>query len=208
MRSQSFESSSGTLLAYRVALGKLYGAISRVARSDVVVDSTKDPLYALVVSGAPGVGLGVAHLVRDSRGVAHSLSKRNVTDPGKRGGVAMPVRRPAQTALRWVYNGLLFDMIAASGVPRSVLRYEDLVEDPPGVVVSAFEAVTGQKAGHRQVALKGSHHAIRGNPRRFESERRAIEVDAEWRTAMKRGDRWIVTAITGPMLFRFGYLRL
>ena len=56
-------------------LGSLYRAVAEVSGARVIVDSSKHVSTALVLRRTAGVDLHVVHLVRDSRGVAHSWTK-------------------------------------------------------------------------------------------------------------------------------------
>src|SRR5262249_2977788 len=55
---------------YRDALSRLYRAMQRVSGARFLVDSTKDPQHAFVLSGIRGFDVRFVHLVRDSRAVA------------------------------------------------------------------------------------------------------------------------------------------
>ena len=57
------------------------------------------------------------------------------------------------------------------------------------------------------VTLK-ANHSVDGNPMRFKVGELTLRVDNEWRTALPRRQRAIVTALTWPLLARYGYLRL
>ena len=56
--------------------GRVYAAVADVSGASVVVDSSKHASTAFLLRRAPGLDLRVVHLVRDSRGVAYSWSKR------------------------------------------------------------------------------------------------------------------------------------
>ena len=64
--------------AYRRILTKLYCAIQSVSGSQVIVDSSKGPRYAMLLNEIPEIDLRVVHLVRDSRGVVYSWQKKHV----------------------------------------------------------------------------------------------------------------------------------
>ena len=49
-------------------------------------------------------------------------------------------------------------------------------------------------------------HTASGNPMRFTTGRVPIRYDATWQTAMLAGNRRTVTALTLPLLMRYGYL--
>ena len=61
---------------YAELTARVYEAILTVSGAQTVVDSTKNPPYAYFLRRAPGVGLRVLHLVRDSRVVVHSWMKK------------------------------------------------------------------------------------------------------------------------------------
>ncbi len=52
-----------------------------------------------------------------------------------------------------------------------------------------------------------AQHSIRGNPMRFAHGRQQVRVDDAWRTGMAKPARRLVTAVTWPLLLRYGYLR-
>jgi hypothetical protein len=199
------------VVEYRVILGDLYRAIATVAEADIVVDATKSPVNGLVAFGAPGVDLSIAHLVRDSRGVAYSMAKRDMKDPGKPRGQSMPVRHPARSAVRWAYNSVFIDTFALAGVRREIITYEALVADPTRAVSRLLmslnaqpDSLTPAPVSFGDIRLE-RQHTIRGNPSRFEAGIRPIKADRDWETQLSLSDRLLVTAITGPLLLRYGY---
>src|SRR5206468_3782146 len=48
-------------------------------------------------------------------------------------------------------------------------------------------------------------HGVGGNPSKFSLGDVAIAEDEEWRTAMPALDRWLTTAVSAPLLGRYGY---
>ena len=52
----------------------------------------------------------------------------------------------------------------------------------------------------------GVDHTVSGNPLRFQAGTFEIRPDEEWRTALPAGKRRLVTALTWPLLKRYGYL--
>ena len=51
----------------------------------------------------------------------------------------------------------------------------------------------------------GPNHTVAGNPVRFRRGDVAIEADLEWRSRLETGPRRIVTALTWPLLLRYGF---
>ena len=71
------------LSAYGKLIEQLYSVIQAVSGEQVIVDSSKSPAHALILSQLPGVEVNVVHLVRDPRAVAFSWQRQ-------------PQRRPAE----------------------------------------------------------------------------------------------------------------
>ena len=192
---------------YLAALGALYAAVRDVSGAGVIVDGSKDPLYLFLLSQVPGVDLQVVHLIRDSRAVAFS-QRRVKRDPDFLSNPAQLQRfSPRQTAWQW---NTVSALLNAARHPRPlVLRYEDFVLDPSAAVAWVWE-LTGRPLPPLDflrlpsITLAPGHSAA-GNPDRFQSEVR-IKPDTEWQTKMPPLDRAVVTALTFPLLLRYGYL--
>lgn len=194
----------------RRRLGDLYTAARDVAGADLVVDSSKHPAYAFVLRGCR-VRLRCALVVRDPRGVAYSWSKTvnrpEVTD----GSEQMPRYGAVSSSLRWAAYGLLFDAIRLFGVPVMTVRYEDLVADPETAVaaVARFAGLTVSTSGlahvHSDRIDLGVHHTVAGNPMRFTVGSTPVQLDEAWRREMPAARRRVVSALTAPLRWRYGY---
>ncbi len=187
---------------YLGSLAPLYDAIREVSGADVIVDSTKDAAYAHVLRRMRGADFRVVHLVRDSRGVAWSWAKVVQSDPEH----YMRRFSPPVTALRWVGYNLMVESLGRFGIPRLLLRYEDLVRSPEAALttVASFAGrplSSGALAflDERSAAL-GTHHTVAGNPMRMTAGRIGLALDEAWRTSMPFAHRAQVTALTWPLL--------
>lgn len=187
---------------FAVGLERLYAAIRAVSGAQVVLDSSKDPSYAYALRSAAGIDLRLVHLVRDSRAVAHSWTRRKVRPEVHWTTEYMGIRPPATTARRWsTYNS--YFSVLATRCERSVrLRYEDFVTDPVRGRQALRDCVS-------DVLVAGSPaidtaHDLSGNPVRFEAATE-LRVDDAWRTEMSARDKAVVTAITAPLLAGYGY---
>src|SRR5207249_6243335 len=96
-------------------------------------------------------------------------------------------------------------------VPYLRLRYEDFVSDPQSCVtrVLGFAGVAGGSAGpfvgDKTVDLSPTH-TVDGNPTRFLQGPTQIKMDGEWRERMDARKRLAATAMTLPLLRKYGYL--
>lgn len=198
------------LETYAQALGSLYEAILDVSGSHVIVDSSKLPSHTLILSRMPAVDLRMVHLVRDSRGVAYSTSKR-VEKPTSSGPpTLLPRYGPVSSAARYdFYNGVT-SALRATGVPYVRLRYEDLIADPRGRLRDVL-AHAGQSPEAQLPFLDGDQaklaetHLVDGNPVRFAHGGLRLCRDDEWRQRMPTRSRRTVTALTLPLLVAYGY---
>jgi hypothetical protein len=89
------------------------------------------------------------------------------------------------------------------------LRYEDFVDDPREAVRRIIDLVQERPAQlpfvtERQVDLS-TNHTVSGNPNRLQTGTVELKPDQEWLSRMGRGDRTLVTALTWPLLIRYGY---
>ena len=143
--------------AYEDALSRLYRAIREVAGKSVVVDSSRELSQALVLARIPSIDLRVLHLVRDSRAVAFSNSRRKPQFRDDNGsqhrkpvltssassklafdedGIQriLPRRGAVESALIWTWRNAWASAIPRlrrrRKIPYARLRYEDLVRDP------------------------------------------------------------------------------
>ena len=86
-------------------MAAVYDAISTESGNQLIVDSSKHPMYFRAVQGE--TDLSVLHLVRDPRGVAYSWSIAK-PDPDKADG-KMVKRSPAVVAGEWLVINYLAD---------------------------------------------------------------------------------------------------
>ncbi len=191
-----------------------YAAISQVSGSPVVIDSSKHASLAFCLRSSSGVDLRVVHMVRDSRAVAYSWSK--VVDRPEAAGSQMSTYPAASAALRWNLQNSALQLLARLGTPTLRVRYEDFVRAPAATLgeIAAFAGLpAGPDSGFlgtdgpgRWWADLAATHTASGNPMRFTTGRVPIRYDAAWQTAMLAGNRRTVTALTLPLLMRYGYL--
>jgi hypothetical protein len=90
-----------------------------------------------------------------------------------------------------------------------MLRYEDFVAEPRRTIEQALEVVDEGTAplphvGEHEVQL-GMNHNIWGNPNRFQTGPVRLRPDDEWDSRMRLEDRRLITALTFPLLARYGY---
>jgi sulfotransferase family protein len=196
--------------AYGAGYAGLYEGIAAEAGAACVVDASKWPVQALALARA-GLDVRVIHLVRDVRGVAYSLGKRDVSRPHAVGAAdVMTHQSPAEAAARWVAVQSQAGLLRWCGLPVARMRYEDFVRRPRQAVEAAL-AGAGLSVPPAHLAhigdgrvMLGTSHGLSGNPSRFRDGEITLRADETWRASMSRRDRLIVTAIALPLMLRYG----
>lgn len=188
----------------------LFRGIQQESGGRLLVDSSKLPAYAGLLRRAQ-LDLRCVQVVRDPRGVAHSLAKTVVRPEVVDGSQQMYRLGPARSALWWSAAELLSDVVAARGTPVTTVRYEDFVADPRRMVASVL-AFAGLAAADRDLAHLDSGgirlapgHLVAGNPVRFSTGRLPLLVDEAWRESMPRRDRRVVDLLTTGFRHRRHY---
>jgi len=199
------------MAAYADLTDRLYQAVRTVSGASVIVDSSKHVSYALLLRDLPNFDFRLVHLVRRSHGVAHSWSRR-VRKPGVGDGSSfMSVHPSYWTVGLWIADNLLYDIVARQ-LPRTTrLRYEDLIADPNAqlrrILGELDLAAVDQTFSFLDAASAGlpATHAFSGNPMRLRQGSVVLRLDDDWRTAMSRPRRAMISAATWPLLRHYGY---
>jgi hypothetical protein len=179
------------------------------------VDSSKAPSSLCTLARAPELELNVIHLLRDSRAVAHSWSRRElVFDTGRR----MEFMRQLGTvrsALEWNWFNGWCTALKSLGRDRMryvSLKYEDYVREPR----SSLQRVTAALGlevpdsdfdfiGADGCAELSQNHAINGNLSRFAIGKIGLKPDDEWRSAMTSTRARLIKVLTLPLMLAYGY---
>lgn len=190
----------------------LYEAVAAVSGCPVVVDSSKELVYAALLRHAFPDSLRLVHLVRDGHGVAHSWTKVVAARSGGPAQLELDRYHPAHSALRWNGYNLALDALRLVGIPLVRLRYEDLIAAPVEQMrrVAAFAGVPVAASAlsflSPACARIGVSHTVAGNPMRFTQGALPLRLDEEWRHSMLPGHRRTVSVLAAPALLRYGYL--
>jgi hypothetical protein len=191
------------------ALAGLYRAIADETGADLVVDGSKLPPYGLLLRQQPGIELYVLHLVRDPRATAFSWLRGKPTRDTAQ-GAQMQRQETWKSSLLWTVWNLTVVRLWKDDDPRVCrLRYEDLIADPAGQL-SRVATMVGVDPAHLpflapdRVRLAPTH-SVAGNPNRHDTGVVHLRADDQWRTAMSRRDRTVVTLVTALGLRRFRY---
>lgn len=189
----------------------LYHGISIGTNTEVIVDSSKKPTYAFLLNMIPSIEVYILHLVRDSRGVAHSWGKGKIQQQVSDEVIYMHQFTPLKSAWRWNISNLLTELLLRHP-PQNFLtiRYEDFVEEPAKTLSKVLQLLNLSERNfpiraHNQAHLT-TNHAIWGNPNRFLTGNITLRHDREWQQTMPTKSKRIITLLTKPGLRRYQYL--
>lgn len=201
---------SDTITEYVSRLAALYAAIARVSGAKMIIEISKDPTFACLLMRMPRSDVRIVHLVRDSRAVAYSWTRRRQLLSPIAGQHFMPQFSLTDTATKWLAWNAAFHALSAGRSPYLKLTYEGFVADPRGVLrkLSAFadEALVLSDSQLTDTEVKlGGHHIFSGNPMRTTTGWLPVRLDNEWQTQLSTAQFAKVTAITWPLLRLYRY---
>jgi protein tyrosine phosphatase (PTP) superfamily phosphohydrolase (DUF442 family) len=188
-----------------------YRALAGVTQASLIVDSSKYATDAALLSHGSALPCYFVHLVRDPRAVAYSWQR--VRDlPSVPGAARQMVRYDAWSSARaWMLSNLASELVCSSAGRDHHLRvrYEDFVASPQQVVdeIARFAGVRPEWSPiqqERSVHL-GHNHAVGGNPIKMARGLVNVRPDDEWRDSQPQAEQFTVTAVTLPLLLRYGY---
>jgi hypothetical protein len=189
---------------------RIYRAAADVSGADVTVDSSKHASLAFALRWAEDLDLRVAHLVRDSRAVAYSWA-RQVRRPEVVDTEAyMPTFSPARVSALWTVQNAAFHLLARR-VPLTTIRYEDFTADPRSTVAAlrAWCDLPDRPEALRILEepplVPRPAHTVAGNPLRFAARPLRVRADETWRTSLSGRRRAVVSMLTFPLRWRYGY---
>ena len=191
---------------YRRLLKSLYQAIAECSGVDTVIESSKVPSRALLLSGIPEFNVELVHIVRDIRGVAYAWTKQR-RDPTLEQEI--PRYRAWRSVAFWYHRNLLIEALR-SRLPYVRVSYEQLAAAPRATTARLIEqlsALSGRAAafeGEQSVRLNPVH-SMSGNTQRFQIGATEICVDDEWRRRLPSRTRRFIEVTAMPLLAHYGY---
>ena len=186
-------------------LATWYSSIHQTAEGAIIIDSTKDPCYAHVLSTIPELNVGYVHLIRDSRGVAYSWTRPKPRPEITGWDATMDVWSAKRSAIEWDVKYVFSTLLGWVRRERVIsIQYESLVRRPEQALRAIANLAAGLKMpplGSRALDVASDrYHSVSGNPIRFDRPPPQFRLDDEWRTRMSPEDRLVVTALTAPFL--------
>jgi hypothetical protein len=190
---------------YAATYARLHECVAATTGANVVVDSSKYPLDAYLLSRLADVDVRVVHLVRDPRAVAHSWGTPKQVTP-EADSVALRRFRPAASSTIWTTWNAMVERLLRH-LPVHTVRYEDLVAEPVAALgaIAAFAGVPLDGPIDPASLRRTANHMVAGNPVRFRSGDVPLVEDERWKTEMSRRHRVEATLPALPVLRHYGY---
>lgn len=200
------------LRSYLDNLTALYQAIQKVTGCRVLVDSSKNPAYGYLVRAIPQIDFYELHFVRDSRAVAYSWTTVKAFQPDPADPDYMSVKSVFSSAMQWNARNLTAEFLLPYKSPKHLtMRYEDFMRKPQESLTKILRMVGEEGArtpfvSPNAVDLGTPEHSVFGNLVRFQTGVVELRRDNRWRKQMKFTDKLLATAVTAPLMLRYGYL--
>jgi hypothetical protein len=194
---------------HRDFLQKLYASLQKSAGCEYLVDSSKDPYYAAMLSRIPNVSLHIIHLVRHPSGYVYSLKKTKFDSARK---AFMAKRSTFQAAGRWLWVNFRSESLRSRAKTFGRIKYEDLIEEPRKLLFDILQTVaSGENINldfiNDKVLNLNPTHSAAGNPCRFKKHKLQLSLDDEWKRDMNLKDRYFTGLVTFSIAIRYSYLR-
>lgn len=195
---------------YKEILSPLYRAIQKISGCSVIVDSSKYPSHGIILNSMPEIDLYPIHLVRDSRAVAFSWQKKWLKPEITWKREPMPNYNPFVCASEYIVMNLSLQIFRKINDRYFFLYYEDLANNPQEMVAQTLSklqlAFPGPKFIDNHTIFLNPNHTVSGNPMRFKQGVIEVRPDTDWIMNMKRSHRSLVTVLTFPLLYNYGYV--
>ena len=194
---------------YLHTLELLYRHLAEHTGARVIVDSSKEPHYSMLLRDGTTLPVTFVHLVRDPRAVAYSWQRRKA-ERGLAGERTMEHRGPLLATVYFTVSNVAAELLWWRHRERyAFLRYEDLVANPDAVL-DALGQLVGEPPGTvglpPGMRLDPSRtHTAWGNPDRIGRTEIIVREDTAWRTELGRTRALVLTVLNLPLLLRYGY---
>jgi hypothetical protein len=167
--------------------------VAEISGARVIVDSSKLPVSGAYAKHLKMVRPYFLHVIRDARGAVFARQRRFARSEG-----AFAIPR----------SNVLAGLFGNTG-RHKVLHYESFALDPAGTLRD-IAAWVGERPSDlplldEHTARVGPNHTVSGNRNRFDTGKVKLVLDDRWKDGLRTRDYLLITALTGPLLSRYGY---
>ena len=189
---------------------KLYKNILVKTESSYIIDSSKHPMFAYILSMHPNIELYTIHLIRDARAVTYSTQKKRIRPEVKDKIEYMPTYPAYISALAWKFVNIASEDLEKTSLKYIRIRYEDMLQNIKETLKKLYLFLDLKKVNNNfikenNVLLLHANHTVSGNPMRFKSGEIELKLDDEWKTKLSYKDKKIVEFICHNELKKYWY---
>lgn len=192
---------------YKQNLSTLYQSIIKTTNTQVIIDSSKLPSYANIITELKNFDVYIIHLVKDSRATAYSWTKTIKREDSSENGY-MEKYSPIQIARQWTGWNLTFQLLKKR-VPYLQINYEDFTNSPQKVLKNLLSFINEEDnfnqlsfSGPKSVNLKPDH-SVWGNPMKSQKGDIRISEKREWEKGLNLKSKLFITILTFPLLMKY-----
>lgn len=201
------KAASPAVVEYGRLMEEVLKEVARLSEARVIVDSSKLVVPSAYATEMPGIRPNFIHVIRDSRGAV--LSRQRKRAPRKGDTAVLNAKTTVADCFRWTRSNVVPRFLERNGQEHFVLRYENFLSDPAGTLRSILAWVdepTGRlPLSEDGTARFGVNHTVSGNRNRFKTGEVRLVLDDAWKRTLRSRDYLLITALTAPLLARYGY---
>jgi hypothetical protein len=203
-----FVTAPGIFQQYRMSTVELYKVIQDISGACIIVDSSKNPVRALLLAGMPEIDLRLVFLVRDVRGYAWSRQKtfnKNQESGIGRTSKPLPVW---QSAAQWTFINLISEWVTRRSDKFLMVRYEDLIGNTQHVFSELGDLISLNLSSLATSFVVGEtfggNHVQAGNRLRMQKDIK-LRNEERWQDNMPIRKQVIPWRLAGWLMKRYGY---
>lgn len=197
---------------YTEILNHLYHSVQKVSGASVLIDSCGFPPHVFVLAQIKNIDVKIIHLIRDSRAVAYSWLRKKKNPAVQQKEAYMERLNIIRSSMLWGFDNFSTELFRKRVSKYVALRYEDFARNPKDMLIWLLKRMELEVTSLNffvddHTVYLHTTHAVAGNPIRFKKGKIEIRLDEEWKQRMPAHKRIAVTALTWPLLLRYGIKR-
>jgi hypothetical protein len=180
------------------AASEFYHGLAARTGAEVIVDSSNSPVFAALLTRAPGIRVHVIHMIRDLRGVVSSWQR-------PKGYIS--AMSPQRCTVRWYRANLGAELLKNRAAKFVRLRFEDFIARPQPTLEELASSVRGFPV--RCSFVRGEYarihpqHLAGGNPDKLLCGEILLRTKPPQLVPLVN---CVVQLAGAPLLIRYGYL--
>lgn len=198
---KELEKKINKMIEYKNYLSKLYSSVEKITKCSVIVDSSKEPIYAYILSNIPSFEVFIIHLIREPHAVIYSRAYRKKRQYISKNETQNMGTTVFNSILDWnLVNFMIKKLFNSNKNKYFKIYYKEFVNQPNNVVnkILRFLGEDSKKASNifneNKIRLSTTH-VFSGNPSRLSKEI-IIYDDDEWKYKMDLKQKLLISLFT------------